>query len=83
MSFFASKWHQHRIARLFLDLKPNLIVKRARLAVVKQNVLNIELFKKCDITHPLSHFVTKVKDPHNLLRDVIFALPLTSEIPPP
>ena len=62
-------WHQHRIARLFLEVKPNLFLKRARLSIMKQFELNIELFTQCDITlqkqltHPVLHFVTKIKRP--------------------
>ena len=50
MSFLASKWHQNRTARLFCDVKPNFFSKMVRSSIMKQNVLNIELFKKCDIT---------------------------------
>jgi len=66
------EYHQNRIATLFLDIEPSLFKKRARLAILRPNVLNIMLFKKCDITlqkqptHPLSHFLTKVKSPHPL-----------------
>ena len=75
LCFLASKWHQNRIARLILEVKPNFIYERARLAIMKQNMLNIKLFKKYDIslqkqpTHPLSHFVIKIKGPS--LHDII------------
>jgi len=53
--------------QIIFRYEANFVLKRAGLAIMKQNVLNIELFKKCDITlqkqpyQPLSHFVTKIK----------------------
>ena len=37
------------IARLFLDVEPNLFLNGVRFAILSLNVINIELFKKCDI----------------------------------
>ena len=73
------KWDQNKIFTLFLDIEPTLFQKTARLAILRPNVLNIELLEKCEIAlqkqaiHSLSH---KWKDPQTPLRDVICEWPL-------
>ena len=57
ISFLASK----QDCQIDFRREAQFILQKAKLALVKQNVLNIELFTKCDITlqgqptHPLSH----------------------------
>ena len=45
-----AKMASNMIVSLFLDVESNLLLKKARLAFLRPDMLNLELFKKCDIT---------------------------------
>ena len=65
MSFLASKWHPNWIARLFFDVKPHFFYNRAKLDIMKQNMRNVELFKKMTTLQEQSiHLSQKSKEPH-------------------
>ena len=75
-------WHQNRIVKVFLVVDANLFVKKARLAILRPNMFNIELFKKYDVTlqnqptHPYSLFVRKSKTPTPTAWRIVWMAPL-------